>query len=148
MSEREQPTRYLFVCQENLMRSPWAARWFSSYCQNRGLDVEVDSAGIRADPRSSIGKQVTRELVERADWIICMEKYIAMRINRKYGQSYKKIVWLDTPDNFMPGLGNEDVPEATALESLTQLIKEQGSFGPKVFERILEQKVVPIISAA
>ena len=90
------PTRILFVCTENRLRSPTAAAVFSEY---EGL--EAISAGTNADSETP----VSGDLIEWADVILVMEKSHKAKVSKKFQAllQSKKLAVLDIPDvyNYM-----------------------------------------------
>lgn len=92
--------RVLFVCNQNRLRSPTAARVFDG---RPGL--EVRSAGVDPDAVCP----VTRDLLEWADLVLVMEKRQRNLIHKRFPDLYRsrQIVCLYIPDqyDFMdPGL--------------------------------------------
>src|SRR3954447_4007923 len=82
----------LFVCSGNTCRSPMAAAIAKEAAASRGLEIDVDSAGVaalagdRANPCArdvarankltldeDQDKPLTRELVEAADYVVAMD---------------------------------------------------------------------------
>lgn len=91
-SSNKRPFRVLFVCLGNICRSPAAEGIFKRIAHDRGLNVEVDSAGTSgwhqgepADSRmrrsarhrgyelTSISRQVRRSDFERFDLLVAMD---------------------------------------------------------------------------
>lgn len=91
-SSNKRPFRVLFVCLGNICRSPAAEGIFKRIAHNRGLNVEVDSAGTSgwhegepADSRmrraarhrgyelTSISRPVRRSDFERFDLLVAMD---------------------------------------------------------------------------
>lgn len=83
----------LFLCNQNLLRSPTAERVF-----REDPRLEVRSAGVNSDATVP----VTRELLEWADLIFVMEKRQRNVIHKRYPEVYrgKPIVCLYIPDQF------------------------------------------------
>ena len=78
----------LFVCNMARMRSATAA-----HCL-RGM--ERDFAGTDEDA----DRQITQDLMDWADKIVCMERHHRNKLRRKYkGHSHKMVVW-DIPDEY------------------------------------------------
>lgn len=101
--------RVLFVCSQNLLRSPTAEQVFANY-----PGIECTSAGLAKDTHNP----VTNELVEWADLIFVMEKVHRHKLSAKFGKLLKKqrVVCLDIPDDYefmdpaLVELLNEKVP--------------------------------------
>jgi predicted protein tyrosine phosphatase len=85
--------RVLFVCSQNILRSPTAENVFA----NRP-GFEVASAGT--DPAADV--PISTELIEWADTIFVMEKSHRTRIQRKFKSHLKnkRLVVLNIPDDF------------------------------------------------
>src|SRR3989339_1776337 len=76
---------YLFVCGQNLYRSPAAEEWLVQYCKDHSFDVEVQSAGTNSLGRiNGRGKQLETNQIEGADQIFVMEEYMKTFILEKY----------------------------------------------------------------
>ena len=84
-------TKILFVCSENVDRSPTAERIFS---ERPGLLVK--SAGTSLYARTPL----SADLIKWADLIFCMEKWHKMYIEKEYADliSPRKIENLDVPN--------------------------------------------------
>lgn len=87
------PTKVLFVCSENRMRSPTAAAVFSEY-----QDIEARSAGTNAD----CAVPVTGELLDWADVVLVMEEMHRGRIERQFPDRLgdTRLAVLSIPDVF------------------------------------------------
>lgn len=85
--------RVLFVCNQNRLRSPTAARTFAG---EPGLDVR--SAGVDADAVTPL----TREMLEWADLVLVMEKRQRNVIHERFPDLYqtRRIVCLYIPDEY------------------------------------------------
>jgi len=83
----------LFLCSQNLLRSPTAEAVFTGY-----PGVDVDSAGINNDAVVPLSV----EQIEWADLIIVMETAHRIRLNRKFKSSLagKRIAVLNIPDEY------------------------------------------------
>ena len=83
----------LFICTQNLLRSPTAERIFSDR-----VGLEVASAGVAADAVNP----VSAELVQWADLIFVMEKRHRDVLFRRFRRPLqdKRVVCLDIPDEF------------------------------------------------
>lgn len=87
------PTRLLFVCSQNRLRSPTA----EAICQDvEGL--EAVSAGTNNDAE----QPVTGDLIEWADAIVAMEREHRNRLNRKFRAQLKgkRLIVLGIPDDY------------------------------------------------
>lgn len=87
------PTKVLFICSENRMRSPTAEAVFSEYD-----DVEARSAGTNAD----CAVPVTGELLDWADVVLVMEEMHRSWIERRFPEQLggKRLAVLSIPDIF------------------------------------------------
>ena len=81
---------------ENADRSPTAARIFREIAAERGLEIEVESAGLQAEGR----RQLTKEMADSADKIFVMEQRMIRWVIEDYGQSRDKIVCLNVRDDY------------------------------------------------
>ena len=84
-------TKILFLCTANAERSPTAERIYANH-----PELEVKSAGI--DPNARL--QVSAEMIQWADAVICMENHHLRDILKKYPDiiSGKTIDHLNIPD--------------------------------------------------
>ena len=85
--------RVLFICSQNLLRSPTAEEIFS-----KRAGLEVASAGTDPDATTP----VSSELLEWADLIFVMEKAHRTKLSRKFRPylKNKRIICLDIPDEY------------------------------------------------
>jgi predicted protein tyrosine phosphatase len=85
--------RVLFVCSQNLLRSPTAEQVFANY-----PGIECTSAGLAKDTHNP----VTNDLVEWADLIFVMEKVHRRKLAAKFGKLLKKqrVICLDIRDDY------------------------------------------------
>ena len=84
--------RILFVCSMNKLRSPTAEGVFATLG-----DIEVDSAGTAHDAHNPL----TRENVQWATHIVCMEDEHATHVRRRYREHLKaKVIVLNIPDDY------------------------------------------------
>jgi predicted protein tyrosine phosphatase len=85
--------RVLFVCSQNLLRSPTAEQVFANY-----PGIECTSAGLARDTHNP----VTNELVEWAELIFVMEKVHLRKLRNRFGKHIKKqrVICLDIPDDY------------------------------------------------
>jgi predicted protein tyrosine phosphatase len=91
--------RYLFVCAANRNRSPTAEEVARAAAAQRGLDLEVRSAGLSPFAERPLSK----EMADWADLIFVMEDYMMAVLATTYGQDRRKIVCLDIPDLYERG---------------------------------------------
>jgi predicted protein tyrosine phosphatase len=83
----------LFVCSQNLLRSPTAEDVFASW-----PGVDTASAGLNHDAAT----KVTPELIQWADIIFVMERVHRRKLTSKF-RTYlrnKQVICLDIPDDF------------------------------------------------
>lgn len=85
--------RVLFVCTQNLQRSPTAAALYRVR-----PDLEVRSAGIAPDARVPL----TAELVRWAEIVFVMEDFHRVHLRHRFPALVRKkrVVCLDVPDAF------------------------------------------------
>jgi len=100
--------RVLFVCSQNLLRSPTAEVVFAHY---EGL--EVLSAGTGADAATP----VSSDLIEWAQVIFAMENHHRNKLRERYGKllETKRLVVLCIPDDY-------DYMEAELIEILKKKV--------------------------
>lgn len=109
----------LFVCSGNVRRSPRAAEVFSKLARNKGVEVNVLSAGtdpwewVNREPERAFRQlgvrsttQVTHEMLELADKIVVMDEGNASCLVDEYGVCRESLDVLDIPDKFTPERGN------------------------------------------
>lgn len=85
------PTKVLFICSENRMRSPTAEAVFAEYD-----DVEARSAGTNED----CAVPVTDELLDWADVVLVMEEMHRSKLTRRFPEHVGDIAVLSIPDVF------------------------------------------------
>lgn len=101
----------LFICHENLNRSPRAAEVFRRLADQKGFDVEIQSAGINAPSYFSpkilsmaFGvnhvTKLTDEMLEKADVAVALDDWVQQKIETDYGVKPKRIVTLGIPDHY------------------------------------------------
>ncbi|WP_067930208.1 low molecular weight protein arginine phosphatase [Alicyclobacillus kakegawensis] len=102
--------RIVFVCTGNTCRSPMAARLLQQAARQRGLDWEIESAGLYAMAGSPMTEQaaqalrrrgvadtahraqvVDAELVARADLVLAMTSQHAAELKRRFPEASQKI---------------------------------------------------------
>jgi predicted protein tyrosine phosphatase len=146
------PKNYLFICQYNRNRSPFAAAWFEKYCTEQGIDAAITSAGMQVSHPTSV--QLNREMVASADRIIVMEEYMKDDIVRKYGALDDKIVSLEIPDIFSKVRSessrfyDENVTPQEAVKVLKEVYAKyhfKKYFNSGFFSKLLEAKLEDII---
>ena len=140
---------YLFVCGQNLYRSPAAEEWLVQYCKDHSFDVEVQSAGTNSLGRiNGRGKQLETNQIEGADQIFVMEEYMKTFILEKYclegavGRETvsAKIIVLDIPDKFD---SVDQTYQRFSYEDALAAVHSGKTFGPAAFYKVLEEKVGP-----
>ena len=138
---------YLFVCGQNLYRSPAAEEWLVQYCKDHSLDAEVQSAGIKPWGRiNGRGVQLETNHIERADQIFVMEEYMKTFILENYcvealtGEEAvsSKIVVLDIPDKFD---SVDQTHQWFSYEDALAAVHSGKTFGPAAFYKVLEERV-------
>lgn len=106
-----QPVRsVLFVCKANICRSPLAEVYFLDKAMNEGYSIKVSSAGVDAKPGRSLhalaseiarqhgipleghaAKQLSGELMQRADIVLVMELAQKYRVVKLYPLDRHKV---------------------------------------------------------
>lgn len=114
--------RVLFVCTQNKLRSPTAERVFAGHA-----DLEVASAGIH--PRAE--EQISRDLLDWADVVICMEKHHRDYVRRIFTGvgTDERILVLGIPDEY-------DFMDPALVRLLERLVPRR----LEKFRRTLERK--------
>ena len=94
MADPAPPTRVLFLCRHNRMRSPTAERIFS-----KRADLDVRSAGTAADALA----RVNENMLAWADLIFVMDDRQGVSLRRRFTDhpSLEHLICLDIPDDFM-----------------------------------------------
>ena len=92
-AEEDRPSRVLFVCGKNRLRSPTAEQVFA-----RRPGIEVASAGIDADA----DEPVTEELLAWADLVLVMERRHRTKLQARFRRALGRcrVVSLDIPDRY------------------------------------------------
>jgi protein-tyrosine-phosphatase len=100
----------LFVCHANLNRSPRAAEVFRKLADQKGFNIEVQSAGINAsfeghDPQllnEAFGvqhvTQLTDAILEKANIVVALDDWVKREIETKYQIMPKRMITLGIPD--------------------------------------------------
>ena len=85
--------KVLFICSQNLDRSPTAEQIFATRA-----GVETDSAGLRADAAVPLSS----EQIDWADIIVVMEKAHRTKLSKRYREHLrdKRVVCLDIADDY------------------------------------------------
>jgi predicted protein tyrosine phosphatase len=83
----------LFICSQNLLRSPTAEQVFASW-----PGIETASAGLN----NSAGNPVTPELLDWADFIFVMEQAHRTKLSARFKAHIRdqRVICLDIPDNY------------------------------------------------
>jgi protein-tyrosine-phosphatase len=155
--------KILFICSGNTCRSPMAEALFASIARERGIEASAESAGQNAhngqkaaehavsamrelyaiDLSSHRSKQLTVELINVADLVLCMTKAQDNEIRRLFPHSKIDTIggWSgqeqDVLDPF--GCGKEDYRAcAQQLETMLRVgIEKMGTGGGSAKERLL-----------
>jgi len=88
---------YLFVCHENMDRSPTAEAVCERIAGENNLDIEASSAGVSAQA----DRPITKEIAELADKIFVMEPHMTREMVEKYGQNPAKVICFDILDVYV-----------------------------------------------
>lgn len=93
MGDPASPTRVLFLCRHNRMRSPTAERVFG-----KRADLDVRSAGTAPDALA----RVNAHMLEWADLIFIMDDQQRRSLKRRFGShpALEHLICLDIPDDF------------------------------------------------
>ena len=93
MGDPASPTRVLFLCRHNRMRSPTAERVFG-----KRADLDVRSAGTAPDALA----RVNARMLEWADVIFIMDDQQRRSLKRRFGShpALENLICLDIPDDF------------------------------------------------
>jgi predicted protein tyrosine phosphatase len=93
MGDPASPTRVLFLCRHNRMRSPTAERVFG-----KRADLDVRSAGTAPDALA----RVNTRMLEWADVIFIMDDQQRRSLKRRFGShpALENLICLDIPDDF------------------------------------------------
>jgi predicted protein tyrosine phosphatase len=93
MADPAQPTRVLFLCRHNRMRSPTAERIFG-----KRADLDVRSAGTASDALA----RVNENMLAWADLIFVMDDRQRLSLRRRFSghPSLEHLICLDIPDDF------------------------------------------------
>ncbi len=85
--------KLLFVCSQNLLRSPTAEHVFAQY-----PDMETDSAGTNNDAVTPLSP----EQIMWADIVFVMEKTHLSKVKRRFNRylNGKRVICLDIPDDY------------------------------------------------
>jgi predicted protein tyrosine phosphatase len=93
MGDPASPTRVLFLCRHNRMRSPTAERVFG-----KRADLEVRSAGTAPDALA----RVNARMLEWADLIFIMDDQQRRSLKRRFGShpALEHLICLDIADEY------------------------------------------------
>lgn len=93
MGNPPSPTRVLFLCRHNRMRSPTAERLFA-----KRPDLEVRSAGTSSDALT----RVNARMLEWADLVFIMDDQQRRSLGRRFDghPTLEHLICLDIPDDF------------------------------------------------
>jgi protein-tyrosine-phosphatase len=150
--------KYLFVCQANLNRSPFAEEWLRDYSERNHIDLEVKSAGLQEvtapdymrDLFASTDRKpviLTSDLLDWAEEILPMEHYMALTIIDRHPKMRSiegKIKVLDIPDLFHSSFPDSVIPDSLSPEEAVKLFDSRyryHRFGPKLFGKVLEGRL-------
>lgn len=109
--------KILFVCEGNSCRSPMAEYFLKNYLKDKGLKIEVISAGLSVlqpgkftdktiqvmkevgiEIPDTVSKPINFKMIEEADLIFVMENFQREKIVSYAPESREKIIVLDIPD--------------------------------------------------
>ena len=126
----------LFVCHANLNRSPRAAEVFRKLADQRGLDVEVQSAGTNAwardwDPEAlrreygvSSTTQLTRDMLKKTDIVVALDNFVEEEIRLCYKVTPKNMIILDVEDRYTLKYRNLDALYEILNQKLEPLVEK------------------------
>lgn len=116
---RIRPRNYLFICAQNQVRSPCAAQCFQRLLEERGIQAEVESAGLLANGY----RMVDDEMLAQADSIFIMDDNCLDMLLRKFPQM------------------KERLDKIINLEILDCYDKHTYKFSDEYFEKIVIRKI-------
>ncbi len=106
--------KYLFICTGNTDRSPTAAKICNQIAKEKGLEIEVESAGLLTEG----GRQLSKEIANSADRIFVMEERMIKWVVEEYFQPREKIVCLNVRDDY-------DTAHPKEKEKLERIFREK-----------------------
>lgn len=90
---------YLFICQHNFTRSKFGAEFLRGYLRGRKIDAKVRSAGM-GFLSYFLGKKINKRILNRADKIFVMEKYMEKFLKENFSVEKTKIINLNIKDEY------------------------------------------------
>jgi len=129
---------YLFVCDQNYLRSPFCAEYFESLLKRVGMYGTVTSAGLRASdekvPLLDGGhwrkRRLNRQMIDSSRKIFTMTPKMVREIKDKYGEE-EKVVCLNI-------FSYEDRPEILSPQDIVFDRTSHSDFGLKIKTRLNE----------
>jgi len=129
--------KYLVVCQQNQMRSPYVAEYLRNLLKEKNIEAIVESTGLS----DSSPKKLTKEMADNADVIFAMDKKVYNKIIEEYSQLPQKVVNLDILDVYAYGTFS-DVGLGWALIGKSEKEKEEILDKPEIQLRLSLREVV------
>ncbi|MDP2676218.1 MAG: hypothetical protein Q8O83_00840, partial [bacterium] len=126
----------LFVCHANLNRSPRAAEVFRKLADQKGFDIEVQSAGTDAyfkdsDPQllgEAFGldhvTQLTNEILEKSDITVALDDDVKREIETNFQVKPRRIITWGIPDVYSNRRNNFDALYEILNKKLEPLAEE------------------------
>lgn len=126
----------LFVCHANLNRSPRAAEVFRKLADQKGFNVEIQSAGTDAYLKDNNPQllnetfgvdhvtQLTNEMLEKADVVVALDGWVEQEIKTGYQLATKKMITLGIPDVYSKRWNNFDTLYEILNKKLEPLAEE------------------------
>lgn len=131
--------KYLFVCRNNLARSPAAARFFSNLLKKHGLEGEVMSVGLS----EMAPNKLTLAQLEGADVVFVMDKKLLVDVNTMAAtikSIEKKLINLDIPDVYYYGAVREDLIDKVELKTGEKIRNRAEIKKNLTLDQVLESK--------
>lgn len=130
----------LFVCTGNICRSPMAEVFFRKYAEEKGFDIDVESAGIHGgvggaseNSKKAVAEEgfslegfqstlLDKDVIERVDIIVPMTKDHGRFIEMTFPESKGKLLYFskDVSDPY----GWDETTYKKCFKEIQELIKE------------------------
>jgi protein-tyrosine-phosphatase len=99
MKNQFAPKNVLLVCVGNITRSKVAEEYMQKEITSRGYqeNSKVESAGVAVGTQ---GRQITKDLADKADLLIAMDEIVAYSLSNSFGQVKTRITPLAIRDDY------------------------------------------------